>query len=238
MITTMTLNLWSYHDWKNRKDNVISVIKKLNPDILALQEVQINPSFTVFPQSKIIANLCGYNHHVFAPACVKDKQISISGKATQRATHGLAILSKYPIPSTEAHFLCKHPDHKEPCIVLFADIDINDHLVSVCNVHFGNSDLFADLHLKETMALCKTRRIQPIIQGDFNIYDLSVYRNNELKGYQFSSDELAYRSMPKDNGTLDYIIAPSSGCRINTVVCPEDYISDHRAVFASLTQTK
>jgi endonuclease/exonuclease/phosphatase family metal-dependent hydrolase len=236
MLKTMTLNLWCYFDWQNRRDNIVSLAKELDPDLITFQEAQTNASFSPYPQSDFIADSCGYKYRVFAPTYGRDGQIDKNGNMTIRASYGLALISKHPVISSETYFLRQHPDHDEVCSVLSCKIDVNGTMVDVCNVHFGNSDLFSDLHLNELMDLCESRKLEPIIQGDFNIFDLSVYKENRLKGYTLSTDITKYESMPKNHGTLDYIVAPSSKYAIKKVICPDTYVSDHRALFATIEQ--
>jgi endonuclease/exonuclease/phosphatase family metal-dependent hydrolase len=235
-IRIMTLNLWCYFDWSNRKDNIVSLVKELNPDFVAFQETQTNLSFSNYPQSDFIANACGYRYRLFAPTYGRDGQVDQDGNMTQRTSYGLALISKYPVISSETYFLRQHPGHDEVCSILLCTIDMNGTLVDVCNVHFGNSDLFADLHLNEVMDLCKDRSIQPVLLGDFNIFDLSVYTNTRLKSYTLSSDVTTYKSMPKNDGTLDYIVVPSARYELKEVLCPEIYVSDHKALFATVEQ--
>lgn len=235
MFRALTLNLWSYFDWDNRKDSIILLINKLGPDFVAFQEAQTNHSFSYFPQTESIADSCGYKYRVFAPTYRRSNQVDKDGGMTQETSYGLALLSKHPIISSETYFLSQHPDYDEACSVLFCKIEIDGKIVDICNVHFGNSDLFADLHITELMDLCKKRNVKPIIVGDFNIFKLSAYKQSLLKGYVLSSDVAKYESMPKSSGTLDYIVVPSSDYTIDSVVCPEKYISDHRCLFATIS---
>jgi endonuclease/exonuclease/phosphatase family metal-dependent hydrolase len=198
MLKLMTLNLWCYFDWENRKDNIKSVIKRLEPDIIAFQEVQTNRSFSPWSQSDLIADDCDFKYRVFAPTYRRTGQIDKDGGMTQEVSFGLALISKYPIISSETHFLRRHPDYDEACSVLFTKLNINNQEVDICNVHFGNSDLFSDLHLKELMDLCNDRKIKPIILGDFNNFHLDIYANNILQKYSSSADNYNYESMPKN----------------------------------------
>ena len=234
MLNLMTLNLWCYFDWENRKDTIISVVNKLSPDIIAFQEAQTNHSFSPWPQSDFIADNCEYKYQVFAPTYKRDGQIDKAGGMTQETSYGLALISKYPIMSAETYFLRRHPDYTEETSVLFCKIDVGGTIVDVCNVHFGNSELWSDLHLNELMDLCEERNIQPIILGDFNHFHLDVYKENRLKDYSLSTDIAEYESMPKNSGTLDYIVVPTKKYIIKSLVCPPEYVSDHRALFASI----
>lgn len=234
MLKLMTLNLWGYHDWGNRKDNILSLVSEQNPDCIALQEVQTNLAFSEYPQSDFIAEHCNYKYKLFAPTYPRNNQIDQSGNRTQRTSYGLAFLSKYPIISAETYFLKLYPDHDEECSVLFCKVDANGAQVDICNVHFANSDKHSDLHLNELMDLCEKRKLQPILLGDFNNFDLGTYKSTRLKDYTLSTDVANYISMLKDNGTLDYIAVPSSQYTLKDVTCPDEYVSDHRALIATV----
>ncbi len=238
MFKVATLNIWCYFDWENRKENLASLLRDQSPDFLALQEAQTNHDFSHWPQSDFVANACGLKYRVFAPTYKRDGQIDKKGGYTQETSFGLAFLSRYPIISSETYFLKQHPDHDEACSVLFVTVERDGAEMEFCNVHFGNSDLFSDLHLKELMELCHRRGITPIIMGDFNNFDLGAYKTTQLKGYALSTDVATYISMPKDKGTLDYIAAPANEYLIKDVVCPKDYVSDHRIVLAKLEAKK
>lgn len=238
MLKFMTLNLWCYFDWENRKDKIISVVNDLNPDLVAFQEVQTNHSFSPWPQSDLIADSCGFKYRVFAPTYRRGGQIDKSGGMTQETSFGLAVISKYPIVSSETYFLRQHLDHDEACSVVFVKIEVDGTDITVCNVHFGNSDLFSDLHLNELMDVCEERNIHPILLGDFNHFNLGMYKKSRLKDYTLTTDVANYESIPKNSGTLDYIAVPSLDYSIADVACPEEYVSDHRAVCASVTQRR
>lgn len=236
-LTFMTLNLWGYADWEARKDTVLRLVKNTKADIIALQEVQTNLTYLPVPQSDFIAVNTDYKYSVFAPSHKKITQLNAPGDPSGTVSHGLAILSRHPIISSETYFLEPQPSHPEPCTVLFCKIQVSDDIIDVCNVHFGNNNTVSDLQLKELIALCKERNQLPIILGDFNNFDLSRYKKDTLKGYAISTDITTYTSMPRNQGTLDYIIAPSNFV-IDTVSCPEEYVSDHRAVIAKIKKVQ
>lgn len=234
MLKLMTLNIWCYFDWKNRKDTILSVVDAQQPDVIALQEVQTNHAFSPLPQSDFIADNCNYRYRVFAPTYKRDGQIDQDGGMTQETSYGLALISKYPVISSETYFLRQHPDHDEACSVLFVKLDVDGDEVDLCNVHFGNSDLFSDLHLNELMDVCEERGVTPIMLGDFNNFDLGAYKTTRLREYSIATDIADYESMPKNNGTLDYVAVPLSTYTIADVLCPPEYMSDHRALIATI----
>jgi endonuclease/exonuclease/phosphatase family metal-dependent hydrolase len=234
MLKVMTLNLWCYFDWDNRKENIVSLIKDESPDIIGFQEAQTNHAFSDFPQSDLVADTIEYKYRVFAPTYKRDGQVDRDGGMTQETSYGLALVSRYPIISVETYFLRRHPDYDEETSVLFCRIDVDGTIIDVCNVHFGNSALFSDLHLNELIDLCEERNIKPIIVGDFNNFDLGAYKQNRLKDYTLSTEVEKYESMPKNKGTLDYIVVPASLYDIKAIVCSEIYVSDHRTLIADI----
>lgn len=228
-----TLNLWRYYDWDRRQDKILDTLRELKPDIIALQEVQLNQSFNLLPQSSQIAKSLGYEHYVFAPTSQKSKQIDKNGKFTQSASHGLAIISKYPILTSETVFLKKYESDKELRSILLVSVLVEGSVVNICNVHFENSDSTSKLHLDETISRLKDRNIETIVLGDFNIFDLDKHKDI-LSDYNLSSDITNYISYPKDNGSLDYIILPKN-MQINDVNCSHNDISDHRLLLAEVS---
>jgi len=234
MLKIMTLNMWGYYEWENRKENLLSLIREQNPDCIALQEVQLNHAFSDYPESDFIADNLDYKYRVFAPTYPRNDQIDRDGNRNQRTSYGLAFLSRYPIETSETHFLELYPDHDEECSVVFCKVNVAGKLIDMCNVHFANSDKHSDLHLHELMDVCEKRKQQPIILGDFNNFNLSSYKSTRLKDYALSTDKNEYTSLPKDDGTLDYIVAPTSKYSLASVTCPDTYVSDHRALFATV----
>lgn len=232
-IKFMTLNLWAYFDWGNRKDNLISVLKDESPDVVTLQEVQINTYFSNVSQVEDLAGQLGYTYYAYSPVWGRTDYMHYDEHKDTRLSHGLGFMSKYPIVSIESYFLKQQPDHDEPYNVQFVMLDINGSNQLVCNVHFGNSDTWSDLHLKELMQLCHDRNIQPILLGDFNNFNLEKYKAELLKDHTISTEIEEYESMPKNQGTLDYIVVPKNS-ELSNINCIQDYISDHRAVTATI----
>ena len=217
MLRLMTLNLWGYEQWDNRKDAVLSLINRQSPDVIALQEVQLDMKKSPVSQASLLAEKELYLYTVYVSSFRTERyprRRSLSGGYS----HGLALLSKYPITSSEQHLLSQGADFDEPCSALFTSIKVQE----------------SSKHLEELTEICIAKGSQPIILGDFNIFELGKHVDNELlQDYSLSSDELSYISIPKNNGTLDYIIIPKR-YSFSSVTCPEDVVSDHRAVCADV----
>lgn len=233
MLRLMTLNLWGYEQWDGRKDAVLSLVNRQSPDVIALQEVQLDTKRSPVSQASLLAEKEPYPYTVYVPSFRTERhprQLSLSGGYS----HGLALLSKYPIVSNESYLLSQGAGFDEPCSALFASIKVDGENIDLCNIHFGNTDQESSEHLEELSEVCIARASRPIILGDFNIFDLGKHVGNELlQDYSLSSDELSYISIPKNNGTLDYIVIPKQ-YSFSSVTCPEDVVSDHRAVCADV----
>jgi len=172
---------------------------------------------------------------VFAPTLARHKARDRNGNHTQLASEGQAFISKFPIISSENYFLTYHPEYPEEKAVLFCTIDVNSIYVEVCNVHFANNKV-AYAQLDQLLKLVKKRRAEPIILGDFNIYKLTEHKEKSslLNDYILSSELTEYVSYPEDKDSLDYIIVPKSKFKLNDVKCLDAYVSDHRALMASI----
>lgn len=233
MTKLLTLNIWGYRDWAQRKDSITALINRLSPDVVALQEVQLDFSISPFSQADYIAKECIFPYVVYTPGIRHERERNIKSFTTG-LSHGIALLSKFPITQVEQYLLAQGEDFREPCALLFADILTDEGRLDICNVHFGNTDKESDLHIRELMAVCDARKSQPVLLGDFNVFDLREYvNNNVLRNYVASIEVEEYISIPKNNGTLDYIVIPK-GYSFRSVECPEDYVSDHRAVYAEI----
>lgn len=179
MLRLMTLNLWGYEQWDNRKDAVLSLINRQSPDVIALQEVQLDMKKSPVSQASFLAEKELYPYTIYVPSFRTERhprQRSLSGGYS----HGLALLSKHPIVSSESHLLSQGADFDEPCSVLFTSIKVDGENVDLCNVHFGNTDQESSKHLEELAEICTTKDSQPIILGDFNIFELGKHVDNEL----------------------------------------------------------
>jgi len=235
MIKLMTLNLWGYEQWDAREKAVLSLMKRQSPDIIALQEVRFDATKALISQAAYLAREGGFPYVIYTPS-FREGRHPRQRTLIEGYSHGLALLSKHPIVSSELYLLSQGVNFYEPYSTLFATIGIDGQMIDICNVHFGNTDQESSEHLEELVKLCVSRGNQPIIMGDFNIFKLSEYSNNALLGsYTLSSDKLEYISIPKNNVTLDYVAIPEK-YYFKSVTCPEDEVSDHRAVVAEIEE--
>jgi len=143
-------------------DAIAAVIKKENADLVALQEIDIDTKRSGhINQVAQIALKAGYPSFYFA------KAIDFDG-----GQYGVAILSKYPLSSTQTHKLptdvSTGGEHR---VLATATVTLpgNKSLVLACtHLDAQKSDINRDLQIKEITRLANTMAGPIIIAGDFN----------------------------------------------------------------------
>jgi endonuclease/exonuclease/phosphatase family metal-dependent hydrolase len=229
-ITIVSLNLWRFYDWENRFPNIIKLLKEIDPDIICLQETQKNIAIDSRNQVDILNTELKYKYTNFSIADIKNTQKGIP--LEYPVDHGLGILSKFPFDSNIIK-LTKGLGDKEQRIILNCDINTGDTVFTITNLHFSNSDIWAENHFKETLEILEQKNINSILIGDFNIFDISKYKNMYGDKYLASSDLFKYISYPEDNASLDYILVPNK-YEFEDLTCFNEYVSDHRLICAKI----
>src|SRR6185436_4913609 len=100
----MQLKIIGLNMWRSGQlfDNIQAFIAKEQPDILALQEVyhsEDQPPLKEWQSISSLARILGYPHYVFNPAFS-----AVTEDTAQRVQNGNAILSKFPITSSQSVF--------------------------------------------------------------------------------------------------------------------------------------
>lgn len=209
-------------------------INALNPDLVALQEVDIftGRSGKDLHQANELGKLTGMTAYFF-------KAIDYDG-----GEYGLAILSRYPVSKTE---LIRLPTAEgtrgEPRILAVAEVSINGKTLIFANTHLDaqRNDTNRLLQINAIAEYFKkTDEKKPvIIAGDFNatpesqvvtVLDSIFTRSCVGVNCGFT--------IPQVNPvkTIDYIAYRSAGrleLNEHKVISTADYASDHLPVFAS-----
>ena len=239
IIKLMSLNIWNYNHFSERYEKIIAFIKKMNPDIIALQEVR-DDSRRNRPGDNQLRQLnkrLAYKHHAyFKYADVNEINKRLDDKyydpTNPKVLEGVALLSKFPIVKTYNRTLKRQKSDMYTRGILCARIN-SKKAFNIFVVHFSADDLFSRLHLEETLEYAKSRNIQPIIVGDFNIRIPGLAYGLASKDYVVSSDKFRYFSYPSKKEILDYILIPKS-MSFKTFKCIKSNISDHAALVAEI----
>src|SRR3989344_8619242 len=207
MIKIFNLNLWNYTNWKERELKILEIIKKQNPDVITLQEVRDDIQFNKKRdnQAKQLNRELNYPYYAFYP--VTDKQKERPEKYKNYCIDGTAVLSKFPILKVERKKLQKHKQDRYTCGNLYAKIKA-EKIIDLIVVHFSNSNYFSLLHLLETLKYINKKKINPIIVGDFNIYESGILHSLTEDKFTSSMKYKKYLSYPIKKWTLDYVLIP------------------------------
>lgn len=229
MISILTLNLWRYYDFNVRLPNIVKAIQDNQPDVVFLQEVQIDPSVSSLSQAELLKKqLPEYKYSLHSTIYLKDSQ---QGKRLEQPVqHGMAVLSKHPIMNSFEFFVTPNTGEIEPRSMLCFDVEIGSMPLKFANIHFANREEWAKNQLEEFLRFIHSRGEKRILAGDFNLFKLPQY--DLLDGYKLSYNHTAYESYPKDGGSLDYIAIPSN-LAFSKVELLDGYLSDHKGLLAS-----
>lgn len=150
-----------------RLEMTIQELRRLQPDIIAFQEASESRQHGNVPQR--IAEALGYQM-VFAPATERIFGLSLIDKlitTTIGFKEGSAILSRYPITTSEVYDLPRCQRRLDPRILLRAEIIAPDGPVQVFSAHTAKGD---DCQLERVGEVFRDYRGtgRAILMGDLN----------------------------------------------------------------------
>ncbi|GAB6123652.1 endonuclease/exonuclease/phosphatase family protein [Dysgonomonas termitidis] len=208
-------------------------IKKENPDIVALQEVDVNTSRTRAPHQN--------GKNFISELAFRTGMLSLYGRTIDYAGgyYGIGILSKYPISQSQRIFLPMPEGAKERRALLTGEVELSE----------GKSITFACTHLDYTTSEVRRAQVDfinrqlmtietPIILcGDFNARPDSDEIANGMKNWMQVStmDFTIPAKSPKSK--IDYIFCyPASDVwKIVKSYTPVVQLSDHLPIITTLT---
>lgn len=223
-LTVTSLNLQGFEQWEDRYPFILQYLSKINPDVVLFQETVFLPAVSPYNQAQLLNQTLKYPYQV---STVSRLQSSVAHPIYRE---GLALISKFPIASSDTLTLKKEAGDKHSRILQLADIMVNGTILKLGNVHFSVTDHidYATPQLEETLAIMKARHEKRILMGDFNITHLEDTKR--LWGEEYSSTATSpYISYPATNKRIDYALIPNEYSLIETTVS-HDGLSDHRAL--------
>lgn len=210
-------------------DAITRVIKAEDPDLVALQEVDVNTERSgPFNQAKEIADDLGM-HYYFG------KAIDYQGGG-----YGVAILSKYPLKDTTVHRLpATAGSNIEQRIVAAARIELPNGMA----IRFGSTHLDSkrdsanrQSQVEEVVRIADAEQLPFILAGDFNAVPNSEVMQTIKTQFKLSCDKCPLTSSAQNPvRTIDYIVFrdPSNKLRVRDhEVINENVASDHLPVVA------
>ena len=158
-ITVMTFNIQEANDADAQKsfEQQLAVIRKVSPDILALQEsdsarISLNNNDYV----RFYADCLGY--------------FSYYGPSTVTGTFGTAILSKYPLLNTRTVYTYSDTDEIG---IAEAEIDVDGYPITIYDVHPDGTDLAKMTFVQALLELSQDKPYV-IALGDYNLPDTQL----------------------------------------------------------------
>lgn len=216
-------------------DAVANVIKAENPDLVALQEVDVNTprSGKAFNQAQQLAERTGLKYY-FA------KAIDYQG-----GEYGVAILSKFDIQEAKVYKLPMAPGTtREQRVLATGKITLPNGAV----IRFGTTHLDAtsdptdrELQIKEINRIASTETLPFVVAGDFNAATESSIVSQLDQKFQRTCTTCEF-TIPSVNPkkTIDFIAyapAPKFKTTMHKVI-QAPYPSDHLPVVAHLEVQK
>ena len=206
--------------YKSKENNIIrtlkihKLIKKLDPDIIFLQEIYDQNIF------KILINLFKKDGYKFSHINDKNKFV----------INGIVTLSKFEILETE--FI----NYESESIDIFAyrgllinKIKYNDKIINLINVHLQNKDTSTKNNLyqiEKLMEYLKTNNQELFIcGGDFN-------NTLNIEDFYYTKDLVSFIDPKKDESCVDYIITNSKD--FENYISVKNDLSDHFYVLVEL----
>lgn len=210
-------------------------IKRYNPDIILLQEVDMyTDRVSQIDQLQIFKNITGLQYTTFG-----------SNIDFENGGYGNAILSRYPILKSENYINTKCT--KENRGFLYVEISVNGKKIEIYNTHFPVKETERISFVKHINRIVENKNsIQTIIGGDFNlgliptekkhVYEVETketYEELEELKKNFKDAVFKENTYPVDNpeGQLDKIMY-NGELTLKSAQRLEDKISDHYAVMA------
>ncbi len=210
-------------------DTIAGVINKLDPDVVALQEVDVNTKRSGgIDQAKLLGEKTGMKYHFF-------KAINHDGGA-----YGLAILSKFEVVSIKQYPLPTIPETKgEPRILATVELKgKTGNIIFACtHLDAQSNDQNRLLQVKEIASILGKSKLPVIIAGDLNAATGSAVINIFDQHFKRTCDNCAFTiPVTRPNKTIDFVgFAPSARFQVIAhEVVPERYASDHLPVNVTL----
>lgn len=211
-------------------DAIAGVIRKENPDIVALQEIDVNTRRSGnINEAALLSQKTGYHSFHFS------KSIDHEG-----GDYGIMILSKYPLSDMETHKLPTDPaTGGEPRVLSLATAQLPDgKKIRVASVHLDfHGKTNGPLQMREVNRVLAKESLPVIIGGDFNATESSETIQLLDQAFSRTCKHCAFTiEEGNEKQAIDFIAyKPGTAFSVRSHrVIEEDYASDHRPVQAEL----
>jgi endonuclease/exonuclease/phosphatase family metal-dependent hydrolase len=210
-------------------DAIAAVINREKPDVVMLQEVDVNTGRSKLNEAVVLAEKTKMNFY-FAKAIDHDG-----------GDYGVAILSRYSLSNGKTHKLpTLEGSNGEPRVLATANITVNGKQLTIACTHLDaqRSDTNRILQINAIMDILKPETNPVIIAGDLNATPGGTVINTLDKNFTRSCLQNCAFTIPQVSPTkeIDFIaFKPSMAFSVQShQVIDEKYASDHLPVLARL----
>jgi endonuclease/exonuclease/phosphatase family metal-dependent hydrolase len=252
MATFNILHGRSVHDGVVHRDRLIDAIRQLDPDILALQEVDLDqPRSGMADLTAVAAAAMDAVSHRFVAAIAGTPGATWMA-ATGReqpgtAAYGIALLSRYPVDDWQVVRLPRIPMrfpmylrgpnrvqvvNEEPRAAVIARLETPVGPLTVANTHLS---FVPGWNRRQLRLLMRDLRGFPgphVLMGDLNMAPSQAGRLSGLRPLGQAA------TFPADGPEtqLDHILTDDDGLRVSDCCAPRLPISDHRALVVDISR--
>ena len=252
MATFNILHGRSVHDGLVHRDRLVDAIRQLDPDILALQEVDLDqPRSGMADLTAVAAVAMDAESHRFV-AAISGTPGATWMAATGReqpgtAAYGIALLSRFPVDDWQVVRLPRIPMkfpmylrgpnrvqvvNEEPRAAVIARLDTPVGPLTVANTHLS---FVPGWNRRQMRLLMRDLRGFPgphVLMGDLNMAPSRVRRLSGLRALGEAP------TFPADvaETQLDHILTDDDGLRVDSCSAPRLPISDHRALVVDISR--
>ncbi|WP_176560812.1 endonuclease/exonuclease/phosphatase family protein [Mycobacterium neglectum] len=252
MATFNILHGRSVHDGQVHRDRLVDAIRQLDPDILALQEVDLDqPRSGMADLTAVAAAAMDAESHRFV-AAISGTPGATWMAATGReqpgtAAYGIALLSRYPVDDWQVVRLPRIPMkfpmylrgpnrvqvvNEEPRAAVIARLETPVGPLTVANTHLS---FVPGWNRRQMRLLIRDLRGFPgphVLMGDLNMAPSRVGRLSGLRALGEAP------TFPADvaETQLDHILTDDDGLQVNSCSAPRLAISDHRALVVDISR--
>jgi endonuclease/exonuclease/phosphatase family metal-dependent hydrolase len=252
MATFNILHGRSVHDGLVHRDRLVDAIKEIDPDILALQEVDLDQARSGKADLTAVAAAAmdAVSHRFVAAIAGTPGATWMAATGREQpgtAGYGIALLSRYPADAWQVVRLPRIPMkfpmylrgpnrvqvvNEEPRAAVLAQLDTPVGPLTVASTHLS---FVPGWNRRQLRLLMRDLRGFPgphVLMGDLNMAPDKVGRLSGLRAL----GEAATFPADTPEMQLDHILTDDDGLRVDSCEAPRLSISDHRALVIDISR--